>query len=123
MVIYEIYSEMLNQREPIWTNKKRWFKPNTTEIQADYHWDSIRFKRTVIQVPPRCAMLCPGPHLLEKIHGHLWVVVEPYPSEKYKSVGMMKIPINMEKSKHVPVTTNQSLIIISCYDPSIINHH
>ena len=37
-----------------------------------------------------------------------WLVVEPYPSEKYESIGIMTFPINMESHK---IHANQPLEI------------
>jgi len=39
-----------------------------------------------------------------------WLVVEPYPSEKYESVGVMKFPIS-GKIKFMFQTTNQYMYI------------
>jgi hypothetical protein len=48
-------------------------------------------------------------HVFGKMGYNYWLVVEPYPSEKYKSVGIMKFPTEWKNNPFMFQTTNQDI--------------
>ena len=92
------------------------FHVMSTPIWGASPWQLNSFLSHTINQP---TLFSPG--LTSPVLYHYWLVVEPYPSEKYESVGMMIIH-NIWKNKKMFQTTNQTVYIyIFCVSHNAAN--